>query len=238
MPGGESRFIWCAGFASELQSSEIMRQAIWKWIHQQGRCCLHCGSFFVTNSQFCQCCETDLWRKHPTTRAFELTATEIQAWALFDWFPDQDRKVSKLIISLKGGEPAVAFDFYARAFVARMPLASLPSNAVLLPCPNSKGRDHAANWAKALSKLLGIPVIQSLEFMPGHTSQKSKTISERQKIVFHATDHPTHKHVIFIDDIVTTGATALAAKKALGRTQGFEVWCLAHRRQLAADLIF
>jgi predicted amidophosphoribosyltransferase len=215
-----------------------MKEMIWNWIHQQGRCCLHCGSFSAADSQFCRLCETDLWKRHSTTRAFELTATDIQAWALFDWYPDQDRKVSKLMMSLKGGRPGNAFDFYARAFVAHMNLASLPSNAVLMPCPNSKGRDHALSWAQALSKLIGIPIIQPLEFMPGHTSQKTKSVSERQKITFHATDHPTHKHVIFIDDIVTTGATAKAAKKALGRTQGFEVWCLAHRRQLAADLIF
>jgi len=224
--------------ASSLHCKLRMREAIWNWFHQQGRCCLHCGSFRAGDSQFCTACETDLWNFHPAARTFELSGTEIQAWALFDWFPDQDRKISKLMITLKGGRPASAFDFYAQAFVAKMPLADLPSNAVFLPCPNSKGRNHALIWANSLSKLLGIPVIQALESMPGSSSQKHKSRSERQKIEFIKKAILRHKHVIFIDDIITTGATATAAKKALGLTAGFEVWCLAHRRQLAADLIF
>lgn len=48
----------------------------------------------------------------------------------------------------------------------------------------------------------------------------------------------TEKHVIFIDDIVTTGATAQSARKAVRSSLGFEVWCLAQRRQLATELGF
>lgn len=191
------------------------------------------------NSQFCEVCETDLWDRHPIARAFELAGTHIPAWTLFDWFPDEDRKVSKLMISLKGGQMRAAFQFYAQAFVSRMELGTLPSDTVLVPCPSSKGRFHALVWAQSLAQVLGLPITEALELeTPSQGSQKHKSWSDRQKIRFRRTHVLRHKHVIFIDDIVTTGATAIAAQKALGPTLGFEVWCLAHRRQLATEPLF
>jgi len=215
-----------------------MKNSFWTWLHHQGRCCSHCGSFQANDSQFCAACEADLWRRHPITRQFDIANTDIQAWALFDWFPDQDRKVSKLMISLKGGQLESAFQFYAKAFVIRRSLSDLPSNAVLVPCPGRPGRRHSEMWAQSVSKLLGLPVMEALEPEEENGTQKGKSRSERQRIRYRRKSVLRHKYVIFIDDIVTTGATAVAAQKALGPTEGFEVWCLAHRRQLAADLLF
>jgi hypothetical protein len=179
----------------------------------------------------------DLWRRHPVVRQFDLANTYIQASALFDWFPDEDRKVSKLMISLKGGRLEAAFLFYARAFLSRRTCSDFPSNAVLVPCPGRSGRRHSEMWALSLAKLLGLPMIEALEPEEENGTQKGKTRYERQRIRFRRKNVLRHKYVIFIDDIVTTGATAVAAQKALGPTEGFEVWCLAHRRQLAADLV-
>ena len=36
-------------------------------------------------------------------------------------------------------------------------------------------------------------------------------------------------HVIFVDDVITTGATASAAFKALGEASSFQVWVLAEK---------
>ena len=142
------------------------------------------------------------------------------------------------MVDLKGGEPRAAYRFYARMLVSRMKYLELPSNTVLLPCPSTRRKDHAKALAIELSQILGVPVVQALMTEKSHKSQKQKSRSEREKIVFQKTASLRRKHVIFIDDIVTTGATAKAAKKALGLTEGFEVWCLAHRRQLATDLGF
>jgi predicted amidophosphoribosyltransferase len=141
------------------------------------------------------------------------------------------------MISLKGGRLESAFQFYAKAFVTRRSLFDLPSNAVLVACPGRQGRRHSEIWALSLSKLLGLPLIEALELEEDSGSQKGKSRYERQRIRFRKKNVLRHKYVIFIDDIVTTGATAVAAQKALGATEGFEVWCLAHRRQLAADLV-
>jgi predicted amidophosphoribosyltransferase len=212
-----------------------MIKELWNYIHLWGRCCASCGAAQCGDSQFCQSCESDLWKLHPTVRQFDLASTYIPATALFDWFPDDDRKVSKLMISLKGGEPSNAFRFYAEIFASRIATANIPSEAVLVPCPGSKDRRHAQAFAENLGQILGLPILHVLEHTSDYRSQKQKSRSERQRITFNCHTTLGRKHVIFIDDIVTTGATAVAAKRALGKTRGFEVWCLAHRRQLATE---
>ncbi len=199
---------------------------------------MHCGAYRAGDSQFCEPCERDLWSLHPTVRSFDLAGTFIPATTLFDWFPDEDRKVSKLMISLKGGQPQAAFRFYAEIFAARVEIGHLPPETVLVPCPGTEGRDHARVWAEALGQVLGIPVVKALAHTSEHQSQKKKSRHERQKISLECRTTLRRQHVIFIDDIVTTGSTAIAAKRAIGRTQGFEVWCLAHRRQLATEAFF
>lgn len=42
------------------------------------------------------------------------------------------------------------------------------------------------------------------------------------------------KSIVFADDVITSGATAMAAYMALGDPDGFEVWTLAARPRLAA----
>jgi predicted amidophosphoribosyltransferase len=68
--------------------------------------------------------------------------------------------------------------------------------------------------------------------------QKHKSKRERKAVSMLCEMDFSSKYVIFIDDIVTTGATALSARQAIGACKGFEVWCLAHRRQLATNMSF
>lgn len=96
-----------------------------------------------------------------------------------------------------------------------------PEHVALIPAPARQigSLDHAGRLALAISDLTGVKVLTLLQRPEGTESQKKLGRQRRQM----ATLLPTEKHndlnglrPIFVDDIVTTGSTARAAKKALG----------------------
>ncbi len=109
---------------------------------------------------------------------------------------------------------------------------------VLIPCP-SKGKrpDHAYFFAHYLSKCLGgelRPLIHHPNGFLNKTSQRNKEKKDRKSIKFERTayEEPDKENTIFVfvDDILTTGSTAIAAYKALGCPRHFQAWVLAYRK--------
>ncbi len=212
-----------------------LKQNTHLWIHRWLRCCLHCGAGPAGDSLFCGICENFLWQAHPENHHFSTEKSDLPGIALFEWHPDQDRRLSKLMLQLKGGRLQTSFDRYAEKFVSRMPAIDC-LNSILVPCPGKSRRLHSQALARAFSQILDIPIFDLLE-KNSQKAQKGRTKRDREKTKFTLkAPIPSRKHVIFIDDIVTSGSTAHAAAQALKSTPGFQVWCLARRRQLATEL--
>jgi len=138
-------------------------------------------------------------------------------------------------MTLKGGRLTASFEYYARIFLSRKSHLPPSQKVVLVPCPDSPERAHALSFCQALANILGVDYVVALERQRFSGPQKDKASVDRQRISFQRTQNLEEKHVIFIDDIVTSGATVTAARKALGPVAGFEVWCLARRRLLVPD---
>ncbi len=217
-----------------LKNYRLHSQQAFLWIHEKMRVCLHCGAYECNSSQFCRICESRLWQAHSNNHFFQTGKLELPGTSVFEWHPDQDRRVSKLMMTLKGGRLASAYDYYAEKLIRRSKPINL-QDSILVPCPSKKGRRHSQALADSFSRLLGLPVCDILR-PTSETSQKERLKSDRQKLSFTLSASVPQKHVIFIDDIVTTGATADAAASVLMCRSGFEVWCLAQRRQLATGL--
>src|SRR5262249_8267949 len=105
------------------------------------------------------------------------------------------------------------------------------TECVFVPIP-SRGPNHAAGLAKALSEWSGFPVREALHLTEDRV-QKRLSRQHRQEIHFECLTPVKCKiprRTIVIDDIVTTGATARAAYRALGSQPFTQVWCLMDRR--------
>ena len=188
---------------------------------------MHCGAWFARDSLFCRDCENILWERHIETRPDYIEDLTIES--LFHWRPDEDRQISKLLKSLKGGILDESFEYYAQEFLTQKKPSQLPVKTVLVPCPG-KRPDHAWALAFQFSKLLSLPISDILEKPHGQKKhQKDKSKHERSRLRFSCQETMRDKHVIFIDDIVTTGASVKAARKAIGACQSFRVWALAQR---------
>lgn len=148
--------------------------------------------------------------------------------SLFEWIPDQDRQVSKLMASFKGGKLKTPLKYYACEFLSRRRPRLPKGEIILVPCPG-KRPDHAWALADHFSQILGLKVRDILKKEENQLAQKRKSRRQRADLRFFCHSTVSEKHVIFIDDIVTSGATIRAARKAIGPCQSFQVWSLARR---------
>ncbi len=102
------------------------------------------------------------------------------------------------------------------------------------PPPRKKNKlDHAGEFASALSQIWGAQVKDLRRTQLRPTQQKKRSLKERKELRFLQESVSSDQTAIFVDDVITSGATAQAAFEALGRPRDYEVWTVACRPKLA-----
>ncbi len=156
---------------------------------------------------------------------------------LFNWSEENDFFIRLFLNSLKKGGPSFIFNKLILEFLNRaFQVTSLPFSSVLVPAPPHPLyclRDHAFCLADALARFSGLPLKNPLLRVSFKTSmQKQKNRQERKEMRFYLREKnflKQNEKIIFVDDVLTTGATAQAVYSALKAPKEFMIFTLAFR---------
>ncbi len=209
------------------------------------RACLNCGSWMNLRIFFCEQCHTRCLQQfnleYPATIKIQATdrylqskknrSNQIKVKSLFRWPPGKSDVLSSLVLQMKE-ENQIAWLVWAQEFILKWESTINLKETILISSESVSGKTHAQNWGLSLSQKLGYPHICPLRPRFRTKSQKSSSRLERtQREMELCVDFSTlqSKRIIFVDDIVTTGQTALAAYYALNKPRNFEVWSLIYR---------
>lgn len=161
-------------------------------------------------------------------------------YSLFVWKPGESLGiVPEILYSIKGGINKNLIQCLVDLFLIKHAI-SLGDSVLLVPSPAKK--NATVDHAMALLRGFKTHLPNSVEYSPllrGEGRQKVRDLEERKKSKIHFSRQRIQKYkwfrdrapVIFVDDVVTSGATVLTAWKALGRPSNFSCWCLADRRR-------
>ncbi|WP_413585785.1 ComF family protein [Bdellovibrio sp. HCB274] len=205
--------------------------------------CLHCGSFLKSEGLLCESCRNKV-ETYIKPDLEMRTLGVFEAYMLFRWNPGTSDLLSAQLAGLKGFRTNFDWNYWANRFVSRRIHKALPTRRIILiPAPSSTGRtgDHAYQWAQALGKATGAEICLCLT-KKTRAHQRGATRENRVQVEFALDENSSMVSEfwsdalwVFVDDIVTTGSTALAAYEALGRPPHFEAWALAQRTLACGD---
>lgn len=205
-------------------------------IHKIFRSCINCSYYRADDSLLCQKCQELLLSEAVFDKKERIYTIDV--YYLLKWIPNESRLISLIVQNLKGQHFPEVYRFYAKLIALNMNLQA-DKKWVIVPCPSrSQDRWHARILAVEFSKVVGFPMIDCLSYSDDEEAQKKKSKRERMGLKIYNAQVLKLEHVIFIDDVVTTGSTFKASYLALGRPKEFVVGAIARRLLATEDLIW
>ncbi len=206
--------------------------------------CLSCGSYFVEDHLFCATCFKFKIKPRIDDTAFSTLHSDCVH--LIDWIPDESDLVSEMVYRFKSDKCFYAWKFYSALAVQALKRKMNEMNQdidYIITVPGSKKSSvHSKVFADFVQREIGKPVLDVLEkkkLSAGTVEQKklkrwertSTEIQVREQITYRLKDlNLAQKHVLVVDDILTTGSSFRKTIDALGPVKQSTLLTLFHRR--------
>jgi predicted amidophosphoribosyltransferase len=213
-------------------------ERVLRWV----RSCSICAAILPPVDVVCETCWERLARIKNSPdgpRSLLQGGYNFPVYSLFTWTPETDLLLRPLVHSLKKGWAPSAVDRFAEWFCFERSRAGKISANSVVPAPSSSF-DHAKSWAEALGSRLERPIVDVLQKAPDQVRfQRTRSATERAELRFQLKtpgkegQNAYRGPHLFVDDVITTGSTAMAAYMALGDPSHFEVWTMVNRPRLA-----
>lgn len=207
------------------------------------RTCSVCGETLATDESYmCRRCLMELPRTHfegiPFNAMEQLFAGKVpieRAAAYF--FYEKKDAYAEILHDLKyHNMPLMARWLSAHAARQLAPSGLWQGIDYLLPVPlyitrlAKRGYNQSRYIALGISDYTDVPVYEALRAVKSHSSQTRKGILDRYMatrglyaMTSEATRELQGKHVMIVDDVVTTGATLLACAESLAAVPGIKI---------------
>lgn len=217
-----------------------------------GNFCIYCGCSSVSSLGVCQFCLPLIIKQNPSLKLSDIKSRVLPS-SLFVWRRGYGSRLAKLIYKAKTetntqfwNEIVQLWLQYAQICRDYKSLQSYKMNIdVFIPIPSSTGRKHSLLLAEAFAKASSGLVCSCLQVSRKiKAEQKIKSRTQRNKIEFVCHERDKIEQItkefaenirwILVDDVLTTGASALAAQQALS-LGSIELWCLAYRGNVAGN---
>ena len=212
--------------------------------------CVLCGRAVSRSVDICVSCEQKLPRNHTrcSSCAYPVPVPvarcifcQTKAWrfercvCLLAYRPPATQLISAFKYQEKLSVGRTLSILLAQEILQRYTPEELPEAIFPMPLHTSRLRSRGFNqsmeMARTLSAHLGIPTARSLVIKTRATpSQVGLGVSARTKNMRHSfarADSHTYRHIALVDDVLTSGASAMAVARCLPRKTRIHLWCLA-----------
>ena len=206
------------------------------------RVCAACGNLLMSNEEtVCLTCRyllpKTLYEKNADNPLAQMFYGQIEFHAVTaEFFFSKTGKVQHLLHQLKYEGNKDAGVFLGQQIGKSIKGAELFHGIdYLVPIPLHPKKEHLRGYnqsyviAQGVEEIAGIPIMRDCLYRKVFTSTQTKKSREERwdnvKDIFDIKDYERlkGKHVLLIDDVLTTGATLLAAGKMLSQISGIKI---------------
>lgn len=212
------------------------------------QCCPMCGIYIGEKAKQGQLCD-DCIASLPRTEQAQLRQNETEMMvgqhaAAFLFF-EKDHPIQEVVHKMKyADQPLIGYQLGRQAAMEFQYADFFESIEVIVPMPlhknrlRSRGYNQSEYIARGISEITGIPVDTTHVTRDRDTPKQALQSGEERKSNVadaFAVNHPEqmyHKHILVVDDLITTGETMRSCLKAMKQFRGarFSVFalCKAH----------